>query len=145
MDRSNATPTRSDRAPRFLLDPYVLPLSIPAKPVDLAAGPLLTSLNTYTTHGDPTIAALSSSLLKTLSAPWFSMLGSWIWEGELRDPWGEFFIIPLEVEDEPEGSEGKGWNGVWEFRKEMLPGFLEEEFGKKVCARDPFREGQSGN
>ena len=116
-------------------------------------GALLTSLHSRTSNGDPFIRDFSSRLLKTLSVPFFSTLAAWIYEGELRDPFGEFFVElnPGIEAGEHRGSElgevgdfgggreqGDGvqahelWEGKFGFRREMLPGFLEEAFGRKV-------------
>lgn len=89
--------------------------------------------------------------------PFFSTLSAWIYEGELRDPFDEFFIAVNPslaggaderdrngVDEDGGGMLGDGgwgrdtvrgaelWESKFEFRREMLPGFLEEAFGRKV-------------
>ncbi|GAA6017566.1 hypothetical protein JCM11491_005285 [Sporobolomyces phaffii] len=131
-------------------------------------GRFLTTLHSYTSNGDPFIRTFSSRLLKTLSVPFFSTLSSWIYQGELRDPYSEFFVElnPALGNDGDErwkrrgeggggdywansfddGSGEKGvpshelWADKFSFRKEMLPGFLEESFGRKI-----FSTGKSLN
>lgn len=103
-------------------------------------GQLLTSLHSRTSHGDPFIRNFSSHLLTELSVPFFATMSSWIYEGELKDPFNEFFVMYDNEFDDDEGEsyEGRGrgeeelWKGKFKFRKEMLPGFLEEAFGRKV-------------
>ncbi|GAA5873082.1 hypothetical protein JCM16303_006932 [Sporobolomyces ruberrimus] len=129
-------------------------------------GAFLTTLHAYTSNGDPFIRTFSSRLLKTLSVPFFSTLSSWIYQGELRDPYSEFFV-ELNPALGNEGDErwkrrggnavdGDHWGNSYEdeqgvpshelwadkfsFRKEMLPGFLEESFGRKI-----FSTGKSLN
>lgn len=126
-------------------------------------GAFLTTLHAYTANGDPFIRNFSSRLLKTLSIPFFSTLSSWIYQGELRDPYNEFFVslnpalgnegderwkkrggngIDAELWgnsfDDREGDWGVPSHELWaekfSFRKEMLPGFLEESFGRKVSS-----------
>jgi gamma-tubulin complex component 3 len=114
----------------------------------------LTFLHTYTSNGDPFIRTFSSRLLRILSVPFFSILSAWIYEGELRDPFSEFFVAVdplLEGRDEGDmtlGTDGMGggyenttlgkvrggevWEGKFIFKKELLPAFLEEDFGRKV-------------
>ncbi|GAA5825617.1 hypothetical protein JCM5353_007507 [Sporobolomyces roseus] len=132
-------------------------------------GAFLTTLHAYTANGDPFIRNFSSCLLKTLSIPFFSTLSSWIYQGELRDPYNEFFVslnpalgnegderwkkrggngIDAELWgnsfDDREGDRGVPSHELWaekfSFRKEMLPGFLEESFGRKI-----FSTGKSLN
>jgi gamma-tubulin complex component 3 len=90
-----------------------------------------------------------------VSKPFFLSLQRWISSGVLHDPFNEFFV---QVNPETAGQHfgraalrddmGFGYGGdiasrhdiaytLWEkryiFRKEMLPTFLNEDFGKKVC------------
>lgn len=160
---------------------------------DNVGGALLTSLHARTSNGDPFIRTVSSRLLKTLSVPFFATLASWIYQGELRDPFGEFFVAlnpalgdrPIDGGASPNnfgswsgngaagdyssaagpgaslgsgvGGTGMGgfgdeyddgtqtgrvqahelWEGKFTFRREMLPGFLEESFGRKVSKASP--------
>lgn len=93
-----------------------------------------------------------------VSKPFFLSLQRWISSGVLHDPFNEFFV---QVNSETAGQHfgraalrddmGFGSGGdissrhdiaytLWEkryiFRKEMLPIFLNEDFGKKVCQTD---------
>ncbi|GAA5916670.1 Spc98p [Sporobolomyces salmoneus] len=129
-------------------------------------GAFLTTLHAYTANGDPFIRNFSSRLLKTLSVPFFSTLSSWIYQGELRDPYSEFFVElnPALGNEGDERWKRRGgnvvdgdywgnsfddergvpshelWADKFSFRKEMLPGFLEESFGRKI-----FSTGKSLN
>ncbi|SCV69660.1 BQ2448_1054 [Microbotryum intermedium] len=125
-------------------------------------GALLTSLHARTSNGDPFIRDFSSRLLRTLSVPFFATLSSWIYEGELRDPFGEFFVqlnpalsghddrtgllrgrstFGLNLDQEEEGVQAHQlWEGKFRFKRKMLPGFLEESFGRKI-----FSTGRSLN
>lgn len=132
-------------------------------------GALLTSLHSRTSNGDPFIRDFSSRLLRTLSVPFFTTLSSWIYSGELKDPFNEFFVElnpgvygngnndlgeigeftnqrqgqsragVVEGEQSDESGEGRMrdhelWEGKFSFKREMLPGFLEESFGRKVSS-----------
>ena len=46
----------------------------------------------YTSHGDPFVQAFTDTLLEAVSKPFFVCLAKWIYEGELHDPYEEFFI-----------------------------------------------------
>ncbi|SCZ89195.1 BZ3500_MvSof-1268-A1-R1_Chr9g10326 [Microbotryum saponariae] len=125
-------------------------------------GALLTSLHARTSNGDPFIRDFSSRLLRTLSVPFFATLSAWIYEGELRDPFGEFFVqlnpalsgvdertgllrgrstFGLNLDQDDEGVQAHQlWEGKFRFKRVMLPGFLEESFGRKI-----FSTGRSLN
>lgn len=87
-------------------------------------------------------------------------LQKWLFTGDLHDPYAEFFVAAnpdlVDVQyvhpagnlsgdggfgvgggdgddDEREGGL-KLWEGKYTFRKEMLPSFVSEEFGRKVCS-----------
>lgn len=99
--------------------------------------------------------------LPQVSKPFFAMLRKWLFSGELYDPFSEFFVaLDPELADmqyiQPSGLQGgilptddglgaendefssehsgglKIWEGKYVFRKEMLPAFVGEEFGRKV-------------
>ncbi|GAA6006006.1 hypothetical protein JCM10207_007304 [Rhodosporidiobolus poonsookiae] len=124
-------------------------------------GAFLSTLHAYTSNGDPFISSFSSRMLQTLSVPFFATLSSWIYDGELRDPYDEFFVALNPALDgngderwaarreDPvfgERAEEDGvaphelWAQKFSFRREMLPAFLEESFGKKI-----FSTGKSLN
>jgi len=96
-----------------------------------------------------------------LSKPFFSTLSKWIFSGELHDPYEEFF-----VQKNPENREGRAspyhttgsgdagfergmdsagrgdeagraWEKKYVFVKSMVPGFVSEEFAKKVSLSLP--------
>ncbi|KAK4054085.1 Microtubule-nucleating Tub4p (gamma-tubulin) complex component [Microbotryomycetes sp. JL201] len=138
-------------------------------------GALLSSIHAHTSNGDPFVREFSSRLLKTVCVPFFGTLSAWIYEGELKDPFNEFFVELNPALDGGErrwnepglgevgeirgGGAGNGAEGddqsfsdrqgvkaheLWEskftFRREMLPSFLEEAFGRKI-----FSTGKSLN
>lgn len=96
-----------------------------------------------------------------VSKPFFATLHKWLFSGELNDPFSEFFVsvdpslahlqyvqqasggqlggdggfggLGGETEDMGEREVGlKLWEGKYQFRKEMLPSFVGEAFGRKV-------------
>ena len=103
------------------------------------------------------------STLAQVSRPFFATLHKWLFSGELYDPFEEFFVtvdsslghvnyghpssIPggisypindsafgsyMEEMTEPQNGQ-KLWETKYKFRKDMLPMFVGEPFGKKVC------------
>lgn len=97
-----------------------------------------------------------------MSRPFFSTLHKWLFSGELYDPHNEFFVAldpelahvqyllhppslatgvdgvlsALNGETEDASTEREGglrlWEAKYQFRRDMLPMFVGEEFGKKV-------------
>ncbi|KAF8325167.1 gamma-tubulin complex, DGRIP91/SPC98 component [Cantharellus anzutake] len=132
-------------------------------------GALVSLIHGNTNNGDPFVRSFTDQLLEEVSKPFFQTLQRWITTGELHDPYEEFFVAahPDLVDltyvhpnvlsaDEglgnaPPGAVGKKANGeevgslkLWEskfvFRREMLPSFVSEEFGRKI-----FSTGKSLN
>lgn len=116
-------------------------------------GALVSLIHAYTSHGDPFIRTFTDQLLESVSKPFFAALTKWIYQGELHDPFDEFFVqlnpemmqqqkstpwlaegevdIGLSAEQEPvDGHEV--WQKKFLFRQVMLPKFVNDSFGKKV-------------
>ncbi|PWN46995.1 hypothetical protein IE53DRAFT_336133, partial [Violaceomyces palustris] len=127
-------------------------------------GALVSLIHSYTFNGDPFIQRFTSQLLDQVSKPFFHSLSRWIFDGELEDPFHEFFVelnsdpsngvppaAPGEEEDKDNNSNNllylgdsvdaaSLWQNKFVFRKEMLPSFLGETFGRKI-----FSTGKSLN
>ncbi|SPO22753.1 related to Spindle pole body component alp6 [Ustilago trichophora] len=127
---------------------------------DAHGGSLVSLIHSYTFNGDPFIQRFTSGLLDEVSKPFFHSLSLWIYEGELQDPFREFFV---ELNDDPckagqsrssasgadgdvpsfsdlDGDAASLWQNKFVFRKEMLPSFLQDSFGRKI-----FSTGKSLN
>ncbi|KAF9567322.1 gamma-tubulin complex, DGRIP91/SPC98 component [Agrocybe pediades] len=137
---------------------------------DTHGGALVNLIHSYTDNGDPFIRKFTDELLEEVSRPFFVTLHKWLFSGELYDPFEEFFVnadsslghVPyvhpsslpgginqLSSEgmfpgfgdsDDMAGSSQKLWETKYRFRKDMLPMFVGESFGKKI-----FSTGKSLN
>ncbi|KLO19761.1 gamma-tubulin complex DGRIP91/SPC98 component [Schizopora paradoxa] len=136
---------------------------------DVNGGALVNLIHSYTNNGDPFIQQFTDELLEEVSKPFFAMLHKWLFSGELYDPHSEFFVaVDPELADvqylQPRhglssGDDGfsdqmidlddlsrehqsgqKLWESKFIFRKEMLPAFVGETFGRKI-----FSTGKSLN
>ena len=58
----------------------------------LSGGALASAVDRYSVHGDPEVRNFVGALISRLSAPIFSCIKSWVFRGELDDPFLEFFI-----------------------------------------------------
>lgn len=116
-------------------------------------GALVSKIHKHTAHGDPFVRRFTDQILEEVSKPFFLTLQRWIISGELHDPFNEFFVQPNpeitsnDVSPYAAGDlgfeegldSGGGVNDahqVWEkryiFVKAMMPGFINEDFGKKA-------------
>ncbi|WFD24441.1 Microtubule-nucleating Tub4p (gamma-tubulin) complex component [Malassezia equina] len=108
-------------------------------------GAMVSTIHTYTLTGDPFIRRCTSTLLDQVSRPFFHTLSRWIYDGELDDPFGEFFVacaapaahIPQPKDDlivatEQSVDAAAVWQNRFVLRPEMLPTFLSEHFARKI-------------
>ncbi|KAF9193806.1 Gamma-tubulin complex component 3 [Haplosporangium sp. Z 767] len=96
---------------------------------DLHGGALIAMVHDYTQHGDPLIQQFLHHMLERISAPFYVMLQRWIYEGELEDPRGEFFIAY-----NPDVDEVEMWQKKYSIRKEMLPAFIGVPLAEKILS-----------
>lgn len=97
-----------------------------------------------------------------MSKPFFATLHKWLFSGDLNDPFSEFFVAVdpglahlqyvhqasgghlggdggfggLGEAEDISGERESGlklWESKYRFQKEMLPAFVGEAFGRKVC------------
>ncbi|WFD31909.1 Microtubule-nucleating Tub4p (gamma-tubulin) complex component [Malassezia sp. CBS 17886] len=107
-------------------------------------GALVSTIHTYTLTGDPFIRQFTSTLLDQVSRPFFHCLSRWIYDGELNDPYGEFFVARRAEESNEHGEEGPDaadvWHHMFVLKSGLLPSFLSEHFARKI-----FSTGKSLN
>lgn len=95
-------------------------------------GELISHIHSFSSsHGDPFVHTFAERLLTQITRPFYSMLRAWIYDGELEDPYGEFFVV-----ENADAMEDSGATSVWEqkyrLNKDMLPSIVSEEFADKV-------------
>jgi gamma-tubulin complex component 3 len=92
-----------------------------------------------TSYGDPFVSAFAERMLSHLTRPFYDMLRQWIYDGELSDPFREFFII----EHDPDTNKSVDFDprrvpatSVWEDKYKLdhttVPSIITEDFAKKV-------------
>ena len=88
-------------------------------------------------HGDPFVAAFAERILVHVTKPFYEMLRQWIYDGELSDPYHEFFVTNQETS---KGSQEKTdarpptneWEDKYKRKKDMIPTFMTQDLGKKA-------------
>lgn len=88
-------------------------------------------------HGDPIVAAFAERLLGSVTRPFYDILRHWIYDGELQDPYQEFFVKAQNPNDEDRQelkSRGQSsvWNDKYEIDKGMIPSIITDDFAQKV-------------
>jgi gamma-tubulin complex component 3 len=103
-------------------------------------GELIALIHSFSlNHGDPYVMHFAERLLSDVTRPFYDMLRQWVYDGELADPYGEFFVSEQSEEEtnEANGNEGKGgatsvWEDKYRLNDKMVPTVVTEDFAKKV-------------
>ncbi|EGG17607.1 spindle pole body component 98 [Cavenderia fasciculata] len=82
----------------------------------LKGGQTMSYVHCFTSHGDAKIRKMLEDIVVRVSQPILAMIQRWIFEGEISDPYEEFFIakfssVPLE----------KTWREKYALRTTMIP------------------------
>lgn len=90
-----------------------------------------------TSHGDPIVAAFAERLLGSVTRPFYDILRHWIYDGELQDPYQEFFVREQDQNlEERQDLKARGmssvWNDKYEVAKDMIPSITTDDFAQKV-------------
>ena len=93
-------------------------------------GELISLIHSFSSqHGDPFVHSFAERLLVQVTRPFYHMLRAWIYDGELEDPYKEFFVI--ENPDE-EGGATSVWEQKYRLQENMIPTIMSSEFANRV-------------
>ena len=100
-------------------------------------GQLISLIHAFSaSHGDPFVGAFAERMLSHVTRPFYEMLRQWIYDGELSDPYHEFFVHEQESKDHVEDPRRAPATSVWEekYRLDeiMIPSIVTEDFARKV-------------
>lgn len=100
-------------------------------------GQLISMIHGFSTsHGDPFVGAFAERMLSHVTRPFYDMLRQWIYNGELSDPYNEFFVTEQGSEDRVEDPRRAAATSVWDEKyrldEAMIPSIMTEEFARKV-------------
>ncbi|KAI1840822.1 hypothetical protein JX266_012970 [Neoarthrinium moseri] len=98
-------------------------------------GQLISLIHSFSSmHGDPIVGAFAERLLTPVTRPFYDILRHWIYDGELSDPYQEFFVREQTPEQMPKGKSGS--TNVWEDKylvvQDMIPSIITADFAEKV-------------
>ncbi|CAJ2502516.1 Uu.00g099100.m01.CDS01 [Anthostomella pinea] len=98
-------------------------------------GQLITLIHSFSSsHGDPIVGAFAERLLTPVTRPFYDILRHWIYDGELSDPYLEFFVqltLPHETTQGKSGSTNV-WEDKYKEQPDMIPSIITAEFSQKV-------------
>ncbi|KAI4726407.1 hypothetical protein E4T49_05853 [Aureobasidium sp. EXF-10728] len=100
-------------------------------------GELISLIHSYaSSHGDPFVYTFAERLLNHVTRPFYTMLQHWIYDGELEDPFLEFFVYQNRDADLDSDPRRGGATSVWEdkyrLKDSMIPTIITQDFAKKV-------------
>ncbi|KAH8820944.1 Spc98 family-domain-containing protein [Xylogone sp. PMI_703] len=102
-------------------------------------GVLISLIHSLSSHGDPMVESFAEGLLLHVTRPFYSMLRQWIYDGELSDPYHEFFVSehePSAVTTDQDGRTRGGASSVWQDKykldQDMIPSIITQDFAQKV-------------
>uniref|UniRef100_H3HB77 Uncharacterized protein n=1 Tax=Phytophthora ramorum TaxID=164328 RepID=H3HB77_PHYRM len=93
----------------------------------LRGGTLASGVHSHVLHGDPDVSQSVQHVLRRIAAPIFRMIKRWVFEGELEDVHGEFFVVA-----DPTVSDDQFWAKKYTLNLKMLPTFISIELAKKI-------------
>lgn len=93
----------------------------------LRGGAVASAINGFAHVGDSATQNVAKAILRHSAGPLLSMIRTWMTEGELRDPYGEFFVcadggVPM----------ADLWNRMYSLEIEMVPSFFPMELARKI-------------
>ncbi|KAI0102047.1 Spc97/Spc98 family protein [Nemania sp. FL0031] len=98
-------------------------------------GQIISLIHSFSTsHGDPIVGAFAERLLTPVTRPFYDILRHWIYDGELSDPYLEFFI-QLKSSDlaaKTKTASTNVWDEKYEMSHIMIPSIVTLEFANKV-------------
>ncbi|KAI9738322.1 MAG: Microtubule-nucleating Tub4p (gamma-tubulin) complex component [Cirrosporium novae-zelandiae] len=99
-------------------------------------GQLISMVHNFSTsYGDPFVIAFAERLLKPLTRPFYAMLRQWIYDGELSDPYHEFFVTEssgVEVPADPRRLASSVWETKYRIDESLIPSIITPSFAQKV-------------
>ncbi|KAG4303798.1 hypothetical protein PORY_002796 [Pneumocystis oryctolagi] len=97
-------------------------------------GQLINCILEFSFHGDPFVHEFAEKLIESLTKPFYNILTKWIYDGELLDPFQEFFVVDKgsNTKLRSENSVNTVWEGKYALDLNMLPNFISENLAKKV-------------
>ena len=85
----------------------------------LKGGAICSAINSFALTGSPQTRHLVTRIIKEVTSPILAMIKEWMLDGEINDPYQEFFI-----EQNPLVSDDKLWTDKYKLNYIMIPSFF---------------------
>lgn len=101
-------------------------------------GELISLIHSYSSsHGDPFVYTFAERLLVQVTKPFYAMLQHWIYDGELEDPFQEFFVEENHELDNMDMDPRRGgatsvWEDKYRLNESMIPSIVTPDFARKI-------------
>ena len=100
-------------------------------------GQIITLIHSLlSSHGDPFVAGFAERLLVHVARPFYDMLRHWIYDGELVDPYHEFFVVEndpsLKADIDPRRVPTSIWEDKYKLESDLVPSIISTDFAKKI-------------
>lgn len=98
-------------------------------------GQMISLIHSFaSSNGDPVVAAFAERLLGSFTWPFYDILRHWIYDGELSDPYLEFFVREPTPSKDAAKTKGVGnvWEDKYEISQDMIPTIITQDFAQKV-------------
>nr|CAH7717143.1 unnamed protein product [Callosobruchus chinensis] len=96
---------------------------------DKKGGAITTAIHGFLQHGSRCAQEISERVLKAVCKPLYVMLSRWLLDGEINDPYNEFFIEVKTV-----STAERLWHDKYHVRQHMVPSFIKMSQAKKILA-----------
>ena len=97
----------------------------------LQGGAALSVIHIYSWHGDKFVQSFLESILLSASALLFESIKLWVTQGELNDPYGEFFVAEKPIIGSSIDPEHL-WFEQYTLRNSMIPIFINKNLARKI-------------
>jgi len=100
-------------------------------------GQIITLIHSLlSSHGDPFVAGFAERLLVHVARPFYDMLRHWIYDGELVDPYHEFFVAENDPNSKADVDPRRVATSIWEdkykLQADLVPSIISPDFAKKI-------------
>ena len=92
----------------------------------LKGGQLVSAMCAHARHGDPAVQDIMQRVLKPVCSPILAHIRRWIADGEIEDPYNEFFI------ENDSSCLDHNWEDKYKLRHDMLPSFVNISLAQRI-------------
>jgi gamma-tubulin complex component 3 len=92
-------------------------------------GSMISAVEKVGHHGDKLVIDFVDRIMRVITQPFYKIIESWIYSGELLDPYNEFFVASTKNAN---NANLDLWNDKYELVKGQIPTFIGEDLARKA-------------